>query len=265
VEGISLKTGNTARGRSVPANAPDRLEPIKLARSSELDLAAVGKRVRLRVGQKLPLPREDADAVYALGQGMISLQAQWEHSERFVLSFLTAGEALGASLVPPRVGACLVAAVPCEVHVFSKATLPKLAEPGASVARDLMRVADVQAARMALHVIMIAGLTAEQRVATLLVDLALRLRLSEPARASIEIPFSRSEMADYLGLNADTLSRVMSHLRAKGLFQQPRRDRILLSNWIGLVGLCPVIGALENLSQQAKPLVFTADAVGVRG
>lgn len=251
-----MKSQNRARGRTEPVKGQDKAEQIKLASTSNIDPFAQGRRLRLRLGQKLPLPRDDSDAIYVLVEGMLTLQAQSERAQRFVLAFLAAGDVVAAGHIPPRAGACLVAAAPAEICILSKSALQRSPDPQAMLARELVRASEAQAARMALQVMVIAGLTAEQRVATLLIDLALKARSSGQSRTAITVPFSRGEMADYLALNADTLSRVMSHLRSKGLFQQPRRGRIVLSDWAGLVSLCPVFSALESLAPQGRSWIM---------
>ncbi len=59
--------------------------------------------------------------------------------------------------------------------------------------------------------------SARERVASFLLMVARRAeKLDDPARA-LELPMSRTDIADYLGLNAETVSRTFSAFRATGL------------------------------------------------
>ena len=55
-----------------------------------------------------------------------------------------------------------------------------------------------------------------------------------------------TDVADYLALNADTLSRIMSSLRQRGLLVQSSRGRILVPVWEGLRALTPIAGAIAT-------------------
>ena len=63
-----------------------------------------------------------------------------------------------------------------------------------------------------------------------------------------EMPLNRTDMADYLGLNADTLSRTMSRLRASGVISHPERHRVVVRDFAALAALTPAARALMALS-----------------
>jgi CRP/FNR family transcriptional regulator len=58
--------------------------------------------------------------------------------------------------------------------------------------------------------------TAQEKVASLLLDLARRLG-ADPNRPIFRLPISRQEMADQLGLTIETVSRTVTRLKADGL------------------------------------------------
>ena len=77
-----------------------------------------------------------------------------------------------------------------------------------------------QLARQAIHAATLGQFDCEQRVAILFVELALRTGVSTASGGvAFDLPFNRKDIADYLGLNPDTLSR-MSRLKAAGLIGQ---------------------------------------------
>jgi len=115
-------------------------------------------------------------------------------------------------------------------------------------AQDLLmaydRQRDRQQARAMLHTVILATLDGPQRLAAFLTEMALEVGVSAGTAVSIELPLSRTEIARYLALNADTLSRLMSRFKADGLVSQKSRHQITLRNWRALCDLCPIAPAI---------------------
>jgi CRP/FNR family transcriptional regulator len=70
--------------------------------------------------------------------------------------------------------------------------------------------------------------TAEEKIASFL--LALARRQGDGARPSglLRLPMSRQDMADYLGLTIETVSRTMTRLRQEGLIALPSPQQVVL-------------------------------------
>ena len=56
----------------------------------------------------------------------------------------------------------------------------------------------------------------------------------------IVLNMTRQEIADYLGLTIETVSRVISEFKRKGLILLEKQDRIRINN---LCGICRLTGA----------------------
>ena len=114
------------------------------------------------------------------------------------------------------------------------AALDKLAASDPAVTRYLDLALESQLARQALNVATLGQFSCGQRVATLLVDLALRTGVSSLSGMAFELPFNREDIADYLGLNSDTLSRIMSRLKTAGLIGHYERNRAVVRDFPAL-------------------------------
>ena len=68
--------------------------------------------------------------------------------------------------------------------------------------------------------------TAQERVAGFLLEMADRA----PARNEVELPMSRQDIADYLGLTIETVSRTLTHLENSAAIALPTSRRIVLRN-----------------------------------
>jgi CRP/FNR family transcriptional regulator, nitrogen fixation regulation protein len=51
-----------------------------------------------------------------------------------------------------------------------------------------------------------------------------------PAESTVELPMSRQDIADYLGLTIETVSRTLTHLEGKATIELPSSRCIRLCN-----------------------------------
>ena len=75
-------------------------------------------------------------------------------------------------------------------------------------------------------------LSAQERVISFLFEMAGRLGSNE-----VELPMSRQDIADYLGLTIETVSRTLTHLESSGAIAVPAARRIALRNRVALRSL----------------------------
>jgi len=87
----------------------------------------------------------------------------------------------------------------------------------ALTARELQRVQD--------H-IMVLIKSAQARVAGFLLEMADRV----PGGGAVELPMSRQDIADYLGLTIETVSRSLTQLEKTAAIELPTSRRIVLRN-----------------------------------
>jgi CRP/FNR family nitrogen fixation transcriptional regulator len=112
------------------------------------------------------------------------------------------------------------------VRVAKRSALIGMAARDADLAADLWsRTAD--SLRWAQeHMLVLGRKNAEERVATFLLDMARRAF----AEQVVELPMSRQDIADYLGLTIETVSRTLTHLENTAAIELPSSRRILLRN-----------------------------------
>jgi len=68
--------------------------------------------------------------------------------------------------------------------------------------------------------------SAHERVATFLLEMSERVS----AGNAVELPMSRQDVADYLGLTIETVSRTLSHMESLATIEVPSSRRIVLRN-----------------------------------
>lgn len=80
------------------------------------------------------------------------------------------------------------------------------------------------------HMLLLGRMSAIERVCTFILGLAQRLERTGGTVELLTIPLHRNEIADYLGLTLETVSRVVSQLRRDGIIRLVRSDQILIDD-----------------------------------
>jgi CRP-like cAMP-binding protein len=212
-------------------------------------------RIATRKRQKLSLTLEPDESLYLIRKGLYLARAPIPHARHQVLGILYPGDFVRASALPPLEGVEITAASEGgEVWRLRGSAVKELLDAKPDFARRMAdRLAD-QSARTTLHNTIIAGLTGDERVAALMIELALRTGTDTPSGLLFEMPLSRVDIAEHLALNADTVSRIVSRMRAKGLYVPASRSRLLCPRFDDLARSCPLASAIMRMHAPAEQL-----------
>jgi CRP/FNR family transcriptional regulator len=239
--------GHRLRGVAAGERALPALDPA-LAK-----LAAHASKIRTRKGQSIGLTLDGHEAAYIVRAGALMLQVASGATPRQVAAFLLPGDVLRGSAVPPHAEASLISANAAELWRFRWSAMEDFAAADRSLARFLQDAAAARLARYALHTAVLGQFSSEQRVATVLTELAMLTGTPSPAGGIlIDMPFRRNDLADYLGLNPDTLSRIVARLRRDGILGHTVRSRALVRDFRALARLTPAARSLAEIHQHRR-------------
>lgn len=90
------------------------------------------------------------------------------------------------------------------------------------------------------HCALLTRLTGEEKLATFLLQMASRRGRCLVDRIAVPLPLSREDVADYLGLNADTVSRLFTRLKKAKVIQLQGRSELHILNWEQLRAMTPL-------------------------
>lgn len=214
-----------------------------------VSLVKLGVTINLRPRQRLAIGH-DSSYVYAVRSGVLMLEGLPQPSSRQILDLYYRGDIVRPAIVPAVPGVNLLSATQAEVLRIANARLDSLTDTDAETRRWCDCALARQYPRRLLHLATIGTLTGEERVASMLVEFA--LRMSEGGRQegrTFELPLTRTDMADYLSLNADTLSRVMSRLRQSGVLGTAGRGRAFVPSFAGLCALTPLADTIKSVHE----------------
>jgi CRP/FNR family transcriptional regulator, nitrogen fixation regulation protein len=119
------------------------------------------------------------------------------------------------------------AIVETTVRLVKRVSLAHVAEQDATVARDLLNMTATNLQHAENHMLLLGRKTSLERVAAFLLEMDRRLT----AAGVMALPMCRRDIADYLGLTLETVSRALSLLHDKGLLGflgQTQRQIVLL-------------------------------------
>ena len=113
------------------------------------------------------------------------------------------------------------------VRLVKRVSLAVVAETDAAVARDLLNMTATNLQHAENHMLLLGRKTSLERVAAFLLEMDTRLT----AAGVMALPMCRRDIADYLGLTLETVSRALSVLHDKGILGfvgQTQRQIVLL-------------------------------------
>jgi CRP/FNR family nitrogen fixation transcriptional regulator len=165
---------------------------------------------------------EPADYLYKVVSGAVRVYKVLDDGRRQVAAFYLSGDIFGLELGDEH-EASAEALGDCTVLVIKRSTVLALANRDGDVARQLWNMTARELARTQGHMLLLIQ-NAHERVLSFLQEMAGRgLRGGE-----IELPMSRQDIADYLGLTIETVSRTLSQLENERAIELLTSRRIRL-------------------------------------
>lgn len=186
-------------------------------------LPAIGPRMTFSRDEEIFGEAEPSDYIYQVLEGVVRTCRFLGDGRRQIEEFHLAGEYFGLEAGPDH--SCTAEAVgPVTVLLIRRSTLSDLSARDVAVAGQLLALTMTSLSRTQKHVMLLSRKGACERVAAFLLDFAER----SGSTSFIELPMSRQEIADYLGLTIETVSRTLSTLNVDGVIGLPDRRRVLI-------------------------------------
>jgi CRP/FNR family transcriptional regulator, nitrogen fixation regulation protein len=168
-----------------------------------------------------------ADYMFFVDSGVVRSCKVFESGTRNVVAFYLPGDLLGWSDLNHSLS--IEAATDTAVLFLKRSALLSLATRGSRVANYLLSATTNQLERAHEHIILNSK-TAKCRTATFFTELW--VRLGQPKH--LAVPMSHQDIADYLGLTIETLSRSITDLERSGLISRVSGRKLLLQNRFAL-------------------------------
>jgi CRP-like cAMP-binding protein len=201
----------------------------RAARSVPANIVSLGSSIAM-MGALMPFARdaeiygesEPADYLYKVVNGAVRTYKVLNDGRRQISSFYLPGEIFGLELGGEHTFSA-EAVAGSKILVIRRSVVVALAGRDKEVARQLWRMTATELQRAHDHIMLLIK-TAQERVAGFLLEMAAR----SPDASEVDLPMSRQDIADYLGLTIETVSRMVTQLERSGTIALATSRRIVL-------------------------------------
>jgi CRP-like cAMP-binding protein len=184
----------------------------------------VGTLVRFSAGTEIYGQNEPAEHVHKVLSGTVITYRVLEDGRRQIGSFYAAGDVFGLEFDDAYTYAAQTINA-SEILLIKRKSLISRALQDNALARELWMVTARDLERARNHMILLKK-TAEERVAAFLLQMAART----DAGLEFDLPMTRQDMADYLGLTIETVSRTLTQLANKAAIELSTSRHIVIRN-----------------------------------
>jgi CRP/FNR family transcriptional regulator, nitrogen fixation regulation protein len=169
---------------------------------------------------------EPAEYVYQVVEGAVRSYKLLSDGRRQINAFHLVGDIFGLENTGTH-RFTAEAIVDTIMRLVKRVSLAHVAEQDVTVAHDLLNMTASHLKHAEDHMLLLGRKTSLERVAAFLLEMDSRLT----AAGVIALPMCRRDIADYLGLTLETVSRALSVLQGKGVLGflgQTQRQIVLL-------------------------------------
>ena len=167
---------------------------------------------------------EPTEYLYKLVSGTVRTSKILNDGRRQIGEFYLPGDLFGHE-VGSEHSFSAEAITDVKVIVIKRSAVEALAARDNDVARQLWAMTGRELQRMQEHILLLIK-SAQERVAGFLLEMAERIKSTN----EVELPMSRQDIADYLGLTIETVSRTLTILENSAAIALPTSRRIVLRN-----------------------------------
>jgi CRP/FNR family transcriptional regulator, nitrogen fixation regulation protein len=167
---------------------------------------------------------EPADYLYKIVSGTVRTYRVLSDGRRQIGAFYLSGDMFGLESGAEH-SFSAEAITNATVLVIKRSAVTALAGRDMSVAQQLLAMTAQELARVQVHLMLLIK-TAQERVAGFLLEMAERA----DGEDEVDLPMSRQDIADYLGLTIETISRTLTQLENSAAIALPTSRRIVLRN-----------------------------------
>jgi CRP-like cAMP-binding protein len=173
-----------------------------------------------------------ANSLFQVGEGIVMLYQLLPDGRRQVVEFLQAGDVFGFSAAPVRDCTAETLVATC-CTAFERSAV----ERSPALTQKLSASVFSQLCRLHEHVMLLGRKSAPERIASFLMRcIPGRGRGKCPGppagddSARVPLAMTRLEIADFLGLTIETVSRILTRLKRRGILSIKRLDEVGVSD-----------------------------------
>lgn len=195
----------------------------------------MGRRVPVERGQTLMWEGDDSLLVANVIDGVLSLSTSTADGREQIVGVVYPSDFIGRPFGGTTQHS-VTALSDAQLCLFTRSAFDEFARSHPQLEHKLLERTLSELDRARHWMLLLGRKSAGERVATFLLEMSQRLADASctpgaEATGSFELPLTRQQMADLLGLTIETVSRQMTRLRQAGIIDLPgRRAVVILSH-----------------------------------
>ena len=189
-----------------------------LDRADLASLDEIAERVSVKTGDSLVREGEAAHHLFNITSGSVRIYKLLPDGRRQITGFLFAGDFVGLA-TGEEYGFSAEAIEDSTLCRFRKRDYRALVRDTPALEAALLDRATHELAAAQNQILLLGRKTARERIASFLLDLPSRDPLRPSLDDHVRLPMTRMEIADYLGLTIETVSRELTKLKTSGLIR----------------------------------------------
>ncbi len=182
------------------------------------ELERLGRHVHFRSCETVFAQEEITTSFYNLLDGVMRLYKLLPDGRRQIVGFALPGDFLGMT-VTARHSFSADAIGPVAICRFSRASFARFAADKPHLLRRINELAVRELSQAQDHMVLLGRRSAEEKVATFLIGWRDRLTRHSDLAKTVPLPMSCQDIADYLGLTIETVSRTFTKLERDGVIE----------------------------------------------
>jgi len=197
-------------------------------------LGSIGRRRKLEAGESLIWEGDDSLLVANVIEGVLKLSAGTEDGREQIVGVVYPSDFIGRPF-GSTTRHSVTALTDANVCIFSRGDFDSFAAEHPKLEHKLLERTLAELDRTRTWMLLLGRKNAEERLATFLLDMSERLiepgceapRMGSKVK-SFDLPFSRQQVADVLGLTIETVSRQFTKLKQDGIVDLPSRRAVTI-------------------------------------
>lgn len=210
---------------------------------AEVDaLSVIGRRRSLEAGQSLIWEGDESLLVANVIEGVLKLSTGTQDGRELIVGVVYPSDFIGRPF-GSTTRHTVTALTDARVCVFTRADFDGFAKSHPALEHKLLTRTLTELDRTRRWMLLLGRKDAEEKIATFLLDMSERLagvareNCGAAALDRFELPFSRQQVADILGLTIETVSRQLTALKRAGLIELPSRRAVVIRDRTALEDL----------------------------
>ena len=201
--------------------------------------------MRYRPHEHVFMQGDRLSGIYKVLKGTVICYRLMADGRRHIQSFVSGGEYLAITFAD-RHDVSAEAITDVEVLCTPRAAFDRHLESDMSFRRGILTMMGTKLRSAREQALLLARKSAMERTASFLIFLDERFR--NPKTGYVEIRMSRCDIADYLGLTLETVSRMMNKLKQSGIIDLPQATRFTVCKREQLIAMAGEVDCLEGLA-----------------